>query len=561
MILSDGTIRRLLGEGKLVIQPLDEAQVQPASVDIRLGSTFLAFQRHTSESIDPRERNDALMEPVTVPDGQPFILHPGEFVLGTTLERLTLPDDIVARVEGKALALDTPIPTPSGWATMGDLQPGDRVLDARGRPCAVLRVSPIFLGDDCYEVVFDDRTTIVADADHRWVTWDKRARMSEGKRAQRRALGLNTRGEARPQVRTTHEIAATLLARDGERNHAIDVAALDLPERDLPLEPYILGAWLGDGTTTTAAITVGVEDREHLSEQFAKAGLPLRAIGASITGFSFGHAGLGRNMARNERGQYTANGPAKCLLRDMGVLGSKHIPMAYLRASTAQRLALLQGLMDTDGTLNHGDQAEITLTNKRLIDDVAELIVGLGMKVWRDERPAMLNGKQCGVAYRCRFRPLIDIFRLPRKMKRLQRDVTQTSELRRRFIREVRLVPSQPVRCIEVDAPDGIFLVSRSFIPTHNSSLGRLGLLIHATAGFVDAGWTDGQITLELSNVAPLPIKLWAGMRIGQLSFMQMDAPAERPYGHPSLGSKYQGQSGPVASRYYGNVRGDETPR
>lgn len=82
------------------------------------------------------------------------------------------------------------------------------------------------------------------------------------------------------------------------------------------------------------------------------------------------------------------------------------------------------------------------------------------------------------------------------------------------------------------------------------SSLGRLGLLIHATAGFVDPGWKRGQITLELSNVATLPIKLWPGMKIGQLSFHTLDAPAERPYGHPELNSKYVGQSGPVASQY-----------
>jgi len=87
------------------------------------------------------------------------------------------------------------------------------------------------------------------------------------------------------------------------------------------------------------------------------------------------------------------------------------------------------------------------------------------------------------------------------------------------------------------------------------SSLGRLGLLIHATAGFVDPGWPVGQITLELSNVATLPIKLWPGMRIGQLSFQRLDAPAERPYGHPDLGSKYAGQRGPVASRYEVNPR------
>lgn len=85
------------------------------------------------------------------------------------------------------------------------------------------------------------------------------------------------------------------------------------------------------------------------------------------------------------------------------------------------------------------------------------------------------------------------------------------------------------------------------------SSLGRLGLLIHATAGFVDPGWPRGQITLELSNVATLPIKLWPGMRIGQLSFHTLDAPAERPYGHADLNSKYVGQSGPVASHYAQN--------
>lgn len=87
------------------------------------------------------------------------------------------------------------------------------------------------------------------------------------------------------------------------------------------------------------------------------------------------------------------------------------------------------------------------------------------------------------------------------------------------------------------------------------SSLGRLGLLIHATAGFVDPGWQRGQITLELSNVATLPIKLYAGMRIGQLSFHTLDAAAERPYGHPELNSKYVGQTGPVASQYERNQR------
>jgi len=84
------------------------------------------------------------------------------------------------------------------------------------------------------------------------------------------------------------------------------------------------------------------------------------------------------------------------------------------------------------------------------------------------------------------------------------------------------------------------------------SSLGRLGLLIHSTAGFVDPGW-DGHVTLELSNVANLPITIYYAMKIGQLSFVQLSEPAERPYGSDVLGSKYQGQKGPTPSRYWQN--------
>ncbi|HET8607928.1 MAG TPA: dCTP deaminase [Gaiellaceae bacterium] len=86
------------------------------------------------------------------------------------------------------------------------------------------------------------------------------------------------------------------------------------------------------------------------------------------------------------------------------------------------------------------------------------------------------------------------------------------------------------------------------------SSLGRLGLLIHSTAGFIDPGW-NGHVTLELSNVANLPITIYHGMKIGQISFMALSEPAEQPYGSGELGSKYQGQRGPTPSRYWQNFR------
>jgi dCTP deaminase len=89
------------------------------------------------------------------------------------------------------------------------------------------------------------------------------------------------------------------------------------------------------------------------------------------------------------------------------------------------------------------------------------------------------------------------------------------------------------------------------------SSLGRLGLIIHATAGYIDPGF-DGNITLELSNVANLPIRLYPGMKVGQISFFAMTTPADRPYGHPSLGSKYKGQTAPTASRMHLNFTHQE---
>jgi hypothetical protein len=116
----------------------------------------------------------------------------------------------------------------------------------------------------------------------------------------------------------------------------------------------------------------------------------------------------------------------------------------------------------------------------------------------------------------------------------------------------VREIPSVPVRCIQVSGPTGIFLAGERFTPTHNSSLGRLGLLTHSTAGFIDAGFS-GHVTLELSNVATLPIMLWPGMKIGQLCFFRLSSPTEHPYGSDRHGSRYQGQRGPTASRSFQN--------
>jgi hypothetical protein len=205
--------------------------------------------------------------------------------------------------------------------------------------------------------------------------------------------------------------------------------------------------------------------------------------------------------------------------------------------------------MDTDGFVDDiAGRCEFTSTKENLADSVVELAASLGFRPVKTTGRAMLNGVDHGPKYRVKFTPDRPVFRLRRKLARQKAESARFHRFR--SIDVVREVASVPVRCIQVASPRGVFLVSRSFIPTHNSSLGRLGLLIHSTAGYVDPGW-KGNLTLELSNVANLPIALYHGMRIGQISFFRMSSPVDRPYGSPELRSRYQGQREPTASAFH----------
>ncbi|MCW2735598.1 dCTP deaminase, partial [Nocardioides sp.] len=161
-----------------------------------------------------------------------------------------------------------------------------------------------------------------------------------------------------------------------------------------------------------------------------------------------------------------------------------------------------------------------------------------------------LDGVECAPGYQVKFTPHLPVFRLERKLARLAPKLRQSPAVgvTSRAVVAVRPVATVPVRCIQVAAPSGMFLVGRTYVPTHNSSLGRLGLLTHSTAGFIDPGFS-GHVTLELSNVANLPIKLYPGMKIGQICVLPLTSPSEHPYGSDVYGSRYQGQRGPTPSR------------
>lgn len=382
---------------------------------------------------------------------------------------------------GKALSLSTPVPTLHGWTTIGAIMPGDVIFDEAGRPTRVVAVSEIMHNRPCFEVCFSDGSNITADGEHGWHTMTAKERIAavhrtpewrEHRRARRASRSTGKRPDLiqanrereyqclpppTGDVRTTAEIAASLLV--GERvNHSVTVGgALQCPEADLPIDPYALGVWLGDGTATSSEITTADEE---IVEQ-------LRGLGYEVTKHKCDDYG------------YCVHGLIT-QLRALGLNGNKHVPGAYLRASVEQRLALLQGLMDTDGTVDTRGQCEFYTTNRRLADDAHELIVSLGIKAAIGTGRAKLNGKDCGPKYRIKFMTALPVFRLPRKADRQKRDGFRGTH-DRRYIVDVRPIESEPVKCIQVEAASGQFLCSENMVPTHNSDA-----LLMAALQYVD---------------------------------------------------------------------------
>ncbi|MEV5327376.1 replicative DNA helicase [Nonomuraea sp. NPDC052634] len=355
-------------------------------------------------------------------------LHPGQMIV------------VAARPAiGKALALDTPLPTPSGWTTMGEVQVGDLLIGADGRPTTVVAATEVLHGRPCYEVEFSDGTVIVADALHQWLTAD------DG-------------GPAR--VRTTEEIAATV-----HTGHSVaNTRPLELPDRDLPTPPYELGT--------------------HLATAFGASGAKI-APGASGV-----EAALDASGAETAPGVFGACDTFGACGADGGSLGAQaqaepcgRIPGAYLRASEEQRRALLAGLLDAAATIDDTGTIRLTLADADLAGDVRELIHGLGYSVSADE---------AGTGHTITFTPPDKVFR--RSDANVHIDTA--ADTLHRTITGVRPVPSVPVRCVEVDNADHLYLAGRTLIPTHNSTLG----LDFARSAAIKHGMTTVIFSLEMSR-------------------------------------------------------------
>lgn len=359
-----------------------------------------------------------------------------EWLIPGLLERRERVIVVAAEGVGKRAAITSMIPTPSGWTTLGDISVGDTVFDRFGNPVKVTYVSPVEPNPDAYRVTFSDGNHIDADAEHQWYTETLNER-------EKRKLG---------SVRTTKEILETLISDRQTKalNHAIPTTKpLNLPEANLPIPPYTLGAWLGDGTTTGGSICS--EDDEVL-EEIRNDGYVVRKRESSPN--IYGILGL------------------QVQLKEHGLCKNKHIPAVYARAPYEQRLALVQGLMDTDGYVATNGLCEFSVTHAELAKGFLDLIQTLGIKATMHEGDAKLYGRVTGRRYRISFKTDIPVCRLKRKAERLPKKLKTPRSLYR-YIVSVEKIDPTPMRCISVDGPDNTYLIGDAYIPTHNTMLAR----------------------------------------------------------------------------------------
>ncbi len=348
--------------------------------------------------------------------------------------------------EFKDLDVDTPILTTTGWSDMGGVEVGDEVFAPDGQPTKVVAAHDVLRDSDCYRVTFADGQSLVAGAGHLWDVTEV----------------ARSGGRCRRVVSTTAILEAGLVHqwdRPKSRVRRIYRWRVDLPSpienptRVFPVDPYLLGIWLGDGDKRGGRITSGAADLPALLGELDRLGeIYTVAADKRTDGRVFCVRVLGLTVR----------------LKALGVLGAKRIPPVYLLGSVQQRRDLLAGVMDSDGTVS-GHQLAVTMINQRLMGDIACLVRSLGYRATERTFRASLNGVDAGPMYRVQFAPSsISPFRLARKSTVIKR--LRTSRSAYNAIVAVERVPTRPTRCITVAHESGCYLVGHGFIPTHNTA-------------------------------------------------------------------------------------------
>ena len=327
---------------------------------------------------------------------------------------------------GKQLPNNTLIPCINGFKPLSDIVVGDIIFGADGKVTEVTYITDTQYDVPCYEIEFSDGTKQVSGGPHRWGVY-------------------NTNNKY--EIRTTKEIFDSgVLRGDGISLYSVPITkAVEYGTKNLPINPYDLGVWLGDGHSYSSEIYVGYDDQEQFE-----------SIHKDIT-----HKVKDRSCVNYRLSSITHKN-----LNDLGVLRNKHIPESYLFSSIEDRRELLKGLMDTDGSVT-GVGCEFYTSNKRLLEDFLILTRGLGYKC----RYRIKTGKKSSYTVWFLAHGKEEIFKYERKQNKVV--YCKTYRATRKTIRNVKKVESVPSRCLQVDNNDHLFLCGDHYTVTHNTEIFR----------------------------------------------------------------------------------------
>jgi phage terminase large subunit-like protein len=316
-----------------------------------------------------------------------------------------------------------------------------------------------------------------------------------------------------PKIRDTQEIVDSFTYNDrGDLNHSIPLALpIELPDQILPIDGYMLGVWLGDGSSANGEFCSHIDDYQELEDRLVLRGNRLRS-------------------PRERKNQNVVLVTVRDLmvnLRKLGVLDNKHIPEQYLGGSIQQRSDLLAGLLDSDGFIHaESGHVEFVNTNKNLAEGVLFLARSLGQKPVMASGRATLYGKDCGEKFRVTWRPTINPFYMKRKRARYIEPAGQASRNYHRMITSAKEVPSVVVRCLTVDSPNSMYLAGEALIPTHNTRMGAEW--VRETAKYT----TEGQRRFAL--VARTAADVRDVIVEGESGIINISPPSEKPHYEPS---------------------------
>lgn len=337
---------------------------------------------------------------------------------------------------GKKIADSQPILTPNGWVTHGDLAPGDYVYHPSGCPVKVLATTP---KSEVNRIVHTSNgDSIKCHAEHEWTVYDRRS--------------------GKWKTVETQWLESQKLLNGTRYNIQLpNVEALDTPRKILPVDPYVLGVWLGDGSIGSGLVTFDKRYRGHIDH------------------ISETHD-LGKEYAHTDTVLYPNNASVTILglitkLKTLGLGDSKFIPEGYIGAGTEQLRELLAGLIDTDGHVDRHGRVRFSTTTPELRDGVVEITKRLGYRPYvMEAEPSLTSSGIQGrkKVYQVGFQPTAY---LPLRLKKQTRVAKNP---RRLAITRVGLCEPEPGQCIQVDSPDGLYLVGDRLTPTHNSEIASI---------------------------------------------------------------------------------------